>query len=297
MGNNNFRIKITNETAFFIDRNTLSTAYFNDLRRFPVLDRETERELLLKMRNGETKSERENARQQLIESNLRFVIAIAKKMGNKETFMDLINEGNIGLIKAVDKFDINSDCHLISYAVNWIISYIQNYQALKENSVVPPNALKLRNYVKRATNDFLASNERLPTPEELADFIKEKFDFNITSLEDMELGKVVSISEKYGTHEDECSFEDSSMFVTKTSTNNVYDGIDEEYKKHQLEFFLGKLTDRESDIVRRAYGIGCMEQTLDSIADDFGLCKERVRQICVGAVKKMSQFHKMANRG
>ena len=117
-------IQLSNTTNFFVNRDYITDAYFDDVRKFPILSREEEEALLLQMRDGKTEREREDARTKLISSNLRFVISIAKKLGTKETFMDLVSEGNIGLMKAIEKFDIEKGCKLITYAVSWIIAYI-----------------------------------------------------------------------------------------------------------------------------------------------------------------------------
>ena len=112
--------------------------------------------LVLQFKNAPTEQERNKAKNKLIEANLRFVISIAKKLGTPETFLDLVSEGNIGLIKAIEKFDEEKECHLITYALSWIVAYIKNYQITQQNSVVPPNALKLHNYVKNVTREFFA---------------------------------------------------------------------------------------------------------------------------------------------
>ena len=291
----NYRIDCNSKTSIYVNRDNIIDAYFNEVRRFPLLSEEEERNLFDTLKNAPTEKEREKAKKKLIESNLRFVISIAKKLGTPDTFLDLVNEGNIGLIKAIEKFDIDKDYHLITYALSWIVAYIKNYQILQQNSVVPPNALKLHNYVKNVTKEFFVKNERNPTSHEIADMIREKFDFKITNLEDVELGKMVSIDEKYGVIEDDETFEDSNMYLDKTHTNNIQDNIDTEYKTHKLNFFLGKLDEREQFIVKRHYGIGCVEESFDTIGLQLTpmLGGERVRQICNLAVKKMQKYKSM----
>lgn len=288
------KIKTSNESSFFIDRDNKTNLYFNDIRSYPILTKDEEIELVYKMREAETQQERDEARNKLIQSNLRFVILIAKKIGNRNSFMDLVNEGNMGLITAIDRFDPTIGVSIISYAVNWIISYIQEYQISTENPLIPPNAPKLRKYVSRATNEFVKENERFPSQSEIAEKIKEMFDFNVKSLDEIELGKMISIEENYGSDEED-SFKDSSVFNSKTSSRNlIMDGIDEEFMKHQIKFFLGKLTPREQYVITKAYGIDCMEQSLEDIAIDLGLVKERVRQIKNAAVDKMKTYTKQA---
>ena len=120
----NLQIKCNNKNSFYLNRNIIQEAYFTDVRHYPILNENEEYELLYKVQNGETKEEREEAKKRLVECNLKFVISIAKKLGNQENFSDLVSEGNIGLMDAIDKFDISKKCKLITYAVSWIVAYI-----------------------------------------------------------------------------------------------------------------------------------------------------------------------------
>ena len=292
----NLQIKCNSKNSFYLNRDDIQEAYFADVRQFPILDEKEEHDLLYKVQNGKTKKEREDAKKRLVECNLRFVISIAKKLGNPNNFLDLVNEGNIGLMDAIDKFDISKNCKLITYAVSWIVSYINKYQIQVSKAVVPPNALKLHTYVRNVMKEFFIENERNPTPQEIANKIREKFNFNISNLEDVELGKVVSIEEKYSVIEEDDSFEDSSEYIQKTSFNNMQETIDKEYKMYQLDFFLGKLDERERFIVEKSYGIGCIAESFDTIALRLDLGKERVRQICVAAVKKMQKYKEMVEK-
>ena len=291
----NYKIDCTNRTNFFVKKDDVSEAYFNEVRRLPLLTETEEQELVVQFKTAPTEQERQKAKNKLIESNLRFVISIAKKLGTPETFLDLVSEGNIGLIKAVEKFDIDKDCHLITYALSWIVAYIKNYQITQVNSVVPPNALKLHNYVKNVTKEFFSKNERNPTPHEIADLVRKKFDFKITNLEDVELGRMISIDEKYGVIDEDDTVEESSLYLQRTSSNNIGEDIEEEYTKHKLDFFLGKLDERERFIVERHYGIGCVEESFDTIGLQLKpeLGGERVRQICNDAVRKMKRYKTM----
>lgn len=288
-----FKINCKSQTSFFINRDNIHDAYFSDIRKYPLLSESEEKDLIYKYRNAKTEKDKTAARNKLIEGNLRFVVSVVKKLGTADTFLDLVNEGNSGLIKAVEKFNPDKDVHLITYALSWIVAYIKNYQITQLRSVVPPNALKLHNYVKNVTNDFILANERNPSPNEIADIIREKFNFNITNLEDVELGQVISINEKYSVIDEDDKVENSDTYISRTSSNNIQDTIDEEYKKNQIDFFLGKLDEREKFIVTKYYGIGCEQESFDTIGIHLNLCAERVRQLCVSAVKKMRNYKEM----
>lgn len=297
MGIFNYRIDCNSKTSIYVNRDNINDAYFNEVRQYPLLSEEEERELVIAFKTAPTQKEREDAKKKLIECNLRFVISIAKKLGTPETFLDLVSEGNIGLINAVEKFDIDKKCHLITYALSWIVAYIKNYQILQMNSVVPPNALKLHNYVKNVTREFFLKNERNPTPHEIADMVRKKFNFKISNLEDVELGRMISIDEKYGTVDDDDTVEDSAMYLQRTSSNNIQDTIEKEYRQHKLDFFIGKLDEREQFIVKRFYGIGCEQESYDTIGLQLKpvIGGERVRQLCNIAIKKMKEYKDMVD--
>lgn len=289
----NYKFDCNSKTNFFVNRTNVTDAYFNEVRRFPLLTDTEEQELVYQFQNADSEQERQKAKDKLIQSNLRFVISIAKKLGTPETFLDLVSEGNIGLIKAIEKFDANKECRLITYALSWIVAYIKNYQITQINSVVPPNALKLHNYVKTITREFYMQNERNPTPHEIADLVREKYDFKITNLEDVELGRMISIEEKYGVIDDEDTVEDSAVYLERTSTDNISADIEEQYTKHKLDFFLNKLDERERYIVTKRYGIGCLQESFETIGLRLTLGGERVRQICNDAVNKMRRYKAM----
>jgi DNA-directed RNA polymerase sigma subunit (sigma70/sigma32) len=139
------------------------------------------------------------------------------------------------------------------------------------------------------TREFFNENERNPTPHEIADIIREKFNFTINNLQDVELGNVISIEEKYSVMDDN-SLENTTFFSKMTSTNNIQEDIEKQYQKHKLDFFLGKLSKRERTVVEKYYGIGCEQESFSTIGLQLNLGGERVRQICVEAVKKMKDY-------
>lgn len=290
-----YRIHCGCKNTMYVNNNSIIDAYYNEIKNYPLLTEEEEKALVCQYNNADTEKERTEAKNKLINSNLRFVISIVKKMGTNETFLDLINEGNIGLIKAIEKFDIEKDCRLCTYAVSWIVAYIQSYQMTQLKTVVPPNSMKLHNYIKRVSKSFFELNEREPTPHEIADMVREKFNFRISNLEDVELGRIISIDEKFTVDRDSDTYEDSCIYNRKTSSNNIDNNINEEYKRHQLEFFLGKLDERERYIIEKYYGIGCVQESFDTIAMNLKIGGERVRQICRSAVTKMRKYKKMVD--
>lgn len=286
------RINIKQQTSFFIEKNDTIESYFSDIKKYPVLDIDEEKRLLYSYKNGETQKEREEARAKLINSNLRFVISLARKMGTKETLTDLIAEGNIGLIKAIEKFDMEKDCRLITYASSWITACIRKYQTTLQNAVTPPNSQKITNLVNKVNKDFFMENERKPFPEEIMHEIKKKYNFNVTCVEDVELGTFTSIDEAIDNKDE---FNDTlNLYNERTSTNNVEVMIDDEYIRASTNFYLNRLNERERSIVMKKLGIGGQERSLSDIAKEMCLCKESVRQIYNAAINKLRKEVKIS---
>ena len=192
------------------------------------------------------------------------------------------------VIISADKDAVQSSKITNEFAKRLGMSEEQLFKCAAENTrrLFPP--------VVRSMNDIMREMfARDGMPQEIADMVREKFDFNISNLEDVELGKTVSIEEKYSVIDEDDSFEDSSEYMQRTASNNIQETIDKEYKMHQLDFFIGKLNERERFIIEKSYGIGCMAESFDTIGLRLGLGKERVRQICVAAVKKMQKYKEM----
>ena len=291
-----YTIKCNSQIACYTNRDDITMAYFNDVRHFPVLSEEETTHLLEVLNSGSTKEERDKAKAKLIEGNLRFVVSVAKKLGNRETFLDLINEGNMGLIRAIEKYDKNKKCRLLTYAQGWIVSYMLKYKQKQSNAVTPPNVLKIYALIKKVNKTFYNENERKATREEIAEIIKDKYNFVIKNLDDVELGQMISIDSEYGVFDEDEKFEENNIFNSKTCTNNIEEKINDDYTKHKLDMLLGKLTDRERYIVEKYYGIGGIEESFDTISIELGVSKERVRQVCKKAVLKLKNYKHLTNK-
>jgi len=221
--------------------------------------------------------------EKLTRANLRFVVSVAKQYQNQGlTLPDLINEGNLGLIKAAEKFDETRGFKFISYAVWWIRQSI--LQALAEQSRIvrlPLNQVGSLNKINKAFSKFEQEYERTPTPEELAETLelpKEKVSDTLRVS-----GRHVSVDAPFSDSE-----ENSLLDVL---INNDSPKADRELLKESLnreiDRALSTLTDRERDIVRSFFGIGCQEMTLEEIGERFGLTRERDRQIKEKAIRRL----------
>lgn len=272
------------------------TAYFDDIKDYPVLSSNEERKLLERAKSSNPTISR-NARNKLVECNQRFVMSVARRWQKGDNLMDIVHEGNIGLLKAIDKYDLNDNTErLITYAIYWIRKYINNYIILKERPVVPKSAIKLYTYVPKVRNSFFADNNRYPTFEELKDILKTKYDVRVKHIEDLEVLTMTSIDDAYFEPNEYVLTEDNIQYEAATCSNNIEEDTDKSDVKEIVKTLLNQLSDKERNVVKSFYGIDCCEVGLDSISSDMNVSKERVRQILKSSLKKMSKKHKLISK-
>jgi len=257
--------------------------YLQEISKEDMISAEEEVELAQRIRKGDKK-----ALERLTKANLRFVVSVAKQYQNQGlTLPDLINEGNLGLLKAAERFDETRGFKFISYAVWWIRQSI--LQAISEQSRIvrlPLNQVGSYNKITREINKFEQINERKPSPEEIAENIDlptEKIDeaMNISSHH-------VSVDAPFVEGEDN-SLLDVLPNDDLPSTDSP---LVEESLKSEIRNALSILTDRERKVIEATYGINCTELTLEEIGNKYGLSRERVRQIKEKAIRKLRKCTK-----
>ena len=257
--------------------------YLKEVNRYPMATVDEEVILAQKIKQGG--KEADMARQRLIEANLRFVISVAKQYQNQGlSLADLINEGNLGLIKAASKFDETSGFKFISYAVWWIRQSILQALAEQSNLVRQPlNQVGLVNRISKAIAKFEQDNERRPSAnelEKLLDVPAEKIDS--TSLT---MGRSISVDAPFVDGEDNSLLD----VMVNEDSRKADNALMAESLSKEIERALSILTDREREIIQMFFGIGTREATLEEIADKFGLTRERVRQIKERAIRRLRQ--------
>lgn len=263
---------ITNRESASLDK------YLQEIGREELISVEEEVELAGRIRQGDRV-----ALEKLTKANLRFVVSVAKQYQNQGLSLpDLINEGNLGLIKAAEKFDETRGFKFISYAVWWIRQSI--LQALAEQSRIvrlPLNQVGSLNKITKALSRFEQENERRPSAEELAD----QLDIPVDKVSDTlkMSGRHVSVDAPFVEGEDNSLID---VMVNEDSPNADRTLINESLST-EIDRALATLTDREAEILRKFFGIGMPEKTLEEIGDDFGLTRERVRQIKEKAIKRL----------
>ena len=262
---------ITNRESASLDK------YLQEIGKEDLITVEEEVELAQRIKKGD-----QEALEKLTKANLRFVVSVAKQYQNQGLSLpDLINEGNLGLIKAAEKFDETRGFKFISYAVWWIRQSI--LQALAEQSRIvrlPLNQVGSLNKINKAFARFEQENERTPSPEELAnvlDLPKEKVSDTLRVS-----GRHVSVDAPFSDGEDNNLLD----VLVNTDSPNADRGLINESLSTEVERALATLTDRERDIIRYFFGIGCPEMTLEEIGEKFGLTRERVRQIKEKAIRR-----------
>ena len=256
---------ITNRESASLDK------YLQEIGREDLISVEEEVELAQRIKKGDRV-----ALEKLTRANLRFVVSVAKQYQNQGL--------SLPDLKAAEKFDETRGFKFISYAVWWIRQSI--LQALAEQSRIvrlPLNQVGSLNKISKAFSKFEQENERRPSPEELA----KELDIPVDKISDtMKVsGRHISVDAPFVEGED-----NSLLDVLVNDDSPIADRslINESLAK-EIDRALATLTERESDIIKMFFGIGCQEMTLEEIGDKFGLTRERVRQIKEKAIRRLRQ--------
>jgi RNA polymerase primary sigma factor len=268
---------ITNRESASLDK------YLQEIGREELISVEDEVELAGRIRQGDRA-----ALEKLTKANLRFVVSVAKQYQNQGLSLpDLINEGNLGLIKAAEKFDETRGFKFISYAVWWIRQSI--LQALAEQARIvrlPLNQVGSINKINKTLQQFEQKYERRPSVEELAEIL------------DMPIEKIADTMKMSGRHISmDAPFvegEDNSLIdvMPNEDSPNADRGLINESLTKEIDRALATLTEREQKILRQFFGLGAQEKTLEEIGEELHLTRERVRQIKEKAIKKLKQNYR-----
>ena len=263
---------ITNRESASLDK------YLQEIGRQDLISVDEEVELAQRIHQGD-----QQALDKLVNANLRFVVSVAKQYQNQGlSLSDLINEGNVGLIKAAQKFDETRGFKFISYAVWWIRQSILQAIAEQSNMVrVPLNQAGLLNRTSKAQSRFEQLHERRASAEELA----AELDLPIEKVvETMKINtRSVSVDAPFVDGED-----NSLLDVLPNNDSPMADStLNQESLSKEIARVLEQLTPRERDIIKMFFGIGCQEMTLEEIGAKFNLTRERVRQIKEKAIRRL----------
>ena len=269
---------ITNRSSEALDE------YLVEIGRVPMISVDEEIELAQAIRRGGREGER--AKDKLVKANLRFVVSVAKQYQHQGLGLtDLIDEGNIGLVKAAEKFDETRGFKFISYAVWWIRQSI--LQAIAEQSRIvrlPLNQVGALSKINSEISKFEQKNQRRPSVQELS---------NLTNIEEAKIDQTIKADNHHMSidapfqEDDDNSMADVLASGDDSRTDKQ---VDYESMAKELDVVLRNvLKDREITIVRECFGIGCHEKGLEEIGDQLGLTRERVRQIREKSIVKLRE--------
>lgn len=261
------QLKISVSTT---NRDEFLSKYLNDISKIPMISIDEEIELAQKIRKGGLEGER--AKDKLVTANLRFVVSVAKQYQCCDiSLIDLINEGNIGLIKAAERFDETRGFKFVSYAVWWIRQSILQAISEKDSIVRLPNQyITLQNRINKFINDFEQNNERKPSNYEIAENL---------NIKESEIINNKKISADAPLDED----------VTLLDTFQSEKEKDPESLKVDLNIVLQKvLTPKELFIIKNLFGIGCNAINEEELGNKIKLSKERIRQLKIKIIHKLS---------
>lgn len=256
--------------------------YLREIGKIPLLTPEEEAELAQRIVKGDKK-----AKDKMVESNMRLVVSIAKRYGGRGLdFLDLIQEGNTGLLRAVEKFDPSKGFKFSTYATWWVRQAITRAIADQARTIrIPVHMVETINKVLRTTRKLTSELNREPTNEEIAEALNmepEKIDYVMRIKQD-----IASLDASVGRDGDD---EDSVLgdFVEDEDRDRPEDTAANQILKEQLSEIIATLTDREQKIIRLRFGIGGERpHTLEEVGNEFDVTRERIRQIEAKALAKL----------
>ena len=253
--------------------------YLKEIGRVPLLSSEEEIDLAIRIANGDVQ-----AKQRLSEANLRLVVSIAKRyLGRGMQFLDLIQEGNLGLIKAVDKFDYTKGFKFSTYATWWIRQAITRAIADQARTIrIPVHMVEAINKVKKVQSQLLHQNGHEPTPDEIAD----ELDLPVDKVREIMrvAQEPVSLETPIGEEEDS----HLGDFIPDDGAPAPADAASHTMLREQLSDVLSTLTPREEKVLRLRFGLeDGRSRTLEEVGKEFNVTRERIRQIEAKALRKL----------
>ena len=254
--------------------------YFSDVARVPLLTPDEEKEIARRVKKGD-----EEAKKKLIESNLRLVISIAKRFfWARLTFSDLINEGNMGLAKAIEKFDPDKEFKFSTYATWWIKQSITKAIAdMAKNVKIPLHILEEIKTYNKTYQDLFEKFNREPTDKEIGEVLTRSIE-KIKKLKEVIFGNI-SLDNAVG----EEGKETLGDIIEDENTSRPDQIAERSALSENLEKILGMLDDRESKIIKMRYGIDWPKFTLEQVGEEFGVTRERIRQVEQKVLQKLKE--------
>lgn len=294
-------VNLKNNNKYFERTDTL-VKYYKDIRGLNSGLSADEEKKFFKLYKYGNDEERKYAKKVIIESNQKFVVSVARYYANNNNIMDIINEGNIGLLKAIDAYDENFVAHgksvkFTTFAVHYIRREINEYRINVDSMIKKNNIAKTYHILSQARNKFLQDNGRQPTSDELKDFVNKVYGLNLKKSIDV-LDLKFSRIDDVNNDENENNLGTLYTFNAYSSNKNNFEDVEaNEYNKAKVASLLNVLTPREQEIIKMSFGIGeIRELTSEEISEKLDITSERVRQLKNSIMEKLKrEFKKTIN--
>ena len=282
------QVKLTDRVdTIFTARTDIVQSFLKDINKYDILSADEEIEVIERIKNGDLK-----ARNELIEKNQRIIFSLAKNYNHVGSgILDLVNEANIGFIKAIDEFDITRGNRFNTFAI-WYMRRELNEFVMNDDKIIKKSNYRKTAYkVNKIKNQYFSENGRYPNEDEIIDILKEKYGMDVKCYDDMYDLVTKSINMTYND-DDKHAFENTHLFQSKTTIeNDVNNMYDNEYTSDIITKAMERLSTREREVIKMCFGIGYdYEISIEDIANHFEICTERVRQLKKMALKKMKRY-------
>ena len=274
----------------FIERTDIMKSFLRDLNRIKVMTPEREKELFEAYYASDDAETKLAIRNEIIEGNMRFIFAIAKRYATGDLLGDLVNEATCGAIEAFYAYDINTGNRLNTIADYYIRRAINQFLNKENLMVVPTNNTRVAPKIKKIEHEFYIAHNRLPLASEVVAILDEEYGIDVKNQGDIYGASIEYIEDSCNPDDDEYTMEDSSEFAVNSASHNEYiDVMEQDDLSYQLHSAMSILSEREATIMKMYAGIGGYYKSYKDkeIADVMGISSERVRQLRNGAIEKM----------
>ena len=269
----------------FLNKDRLAQTFLNDIRAYKVLSADEQKQLLASARHGDLQ-----ARDSLILCNMRMVVSMAKNYGTESNYNDLVDEGVLGLNKAIEKFDLKKSNNFLTYAVYWVNFYMKEYLAKKDQIVAPKNNAYILKYVPKLKRKFLMENGREPTTDEILDMLEEK-SLTLPPVESLTDIQTISIDGNYLDVNSESMFDFEKYmreYELASSSNNIDPELEKFDREAIIKVLMHRLDENERSIVLMKFGFNTPELTIEEIACRLDVEEKKVKKMYNTAIQKMN---------
>lgn len=275
----------------YFERTDTLKRFYDDIRKYEPLSLEKEKDLICQYHTTQSGAEKKQIRNTILCANQRFVLGVARRWATNDNILDIISEANIGMMEALEEYDIKQNVKFITFAVYYIRRAINTYM-MKNNCMVKKNNLaKTYHLVSQIINTFLQKEMRQPTSEEIIEVLEKEYGVVIKDTNDILSIQMSSIDEDFDGNEDDVNISTLLAFNNVSSTENFCEKkSDQDFAKKITQSVLKKLKPIEQEVVKYIFGIGHdREYELQEIAEKLNFSSERIRQIKINALEKMKK--------